>query len=172
MLLFPVTWSLWLCVCEFLHLRVARVKINGSEKASDLILIIVSQIAEKVQEQKYVWSTFVTFQRKQKDDAKHITCKQSSFVMKDTSVHTHTHTAAHCHQAPHPTNPPPLLTTVQQLDHCGALLAKMPTHSTPWCQNTVHSYISRQAQSKANRQTVVKTAQSRRTSHQSEPPQM
>lgn len=94
-------------------------------------------------------------------EGKPITCKQAAFVMKDASVPldgccpTNTAAAHHgsLHQAPHTHKPPPLLTAVQQLDPWGALLAKMPTHSTPWCQNTEHSGITETAQSKINRQT-------------------
>lgn len=82
--------------------------------------------------------------------AKPITCKQASFVMKDASVRLDgccpTSTAAAqrgaLHQAPHPPKPPPPLTTVQQLDPRGALLADMPTHCTPWCQNTARRGIT------------------------------
>lgn len=52
--------------------------------------------------------------------------------------------------------PPPTLTTVQQLDPQGALLASTPTHSTPWCQNTEHSGIAQTALSWANRQKLLK----------------
>lgn len=87
------------------------------------------------------------------------------FVMKDASVWLDggcpTHTAA-AHHAPGirsprpPPNPPPLSTTVQQQDPWGALLARTPTHGTPWCQNTEHSGITQTAQSRANRQKLSK----------------
>lgn len=70
------------------------------------------------------------------------------FVMTDISVNldgSTQQTPARMHALQQLTvdhlTPPPLLTTVQQLNLCGAPLAKMPTHSTPWCQNTEHSNI-------------------------------
>lgn len=55
-----------------------------------------------------------------------------------------------------PPKPPPPSTTVQQLDPRGDLLASMPTHSTPWCQNREHSGIAQTVLSKANRQKLSK----------------